>query len=286
MESTKTHETARRCTILNCNIKRTVEPHSYLQNRYSPFAKHITLYFTISYVATQESGIMSRSRVGGGSKEKSFLSSLITSSLLHEPSNSIENMAESSEDASLLKNMMSLLQFSDEGNGATDSASGSVYSDSSEAESAYRSTWVDLYRKYRRPMAPSSWKWDHASRPGKHCDLHLLDYLTCIDRTKDQLGTPFYRFMSIRGQLSFNQSLNPWITLSNSLLQVLATLPSSSASLLVILLPLVWYTRFANQRSFKWLSGARRTASPIMCVSGTKPLRRQLVLLSIVLGTD
>lgn len=88
-----------------------------------------------------------------------------------------------------MRTIFSQLRFSTDEDTSPSTASSSPFPANNAANEAYHSSWVNLYRKYRRPMAPSAWKWESNSRPGKHCDSHLLDYFECIDRTKSSLGT-------------------------------------------------------------------------------------------------
>lgn len=50
-------------------------------------------------------------------------------------------------------------------------------------------TWTKTYKTFRKPRSVSTWQWSTEKRPGKYCDHHLLDFFSCIDKTKDKLGS-------------------------------------------------------------------------------------------------
>lgn len=61
-------------------------------------------------------------------------------------------------------------------------------------------SWEESFKKFRKPLPKSKWKWSEQSLPGKYCDLHLLNFMQCLDATKDKLRKsgyifdPFFRF--------------------------------------------------------------------------------------------
>lgn len=55
-------------------------------------------------------------------------------------------------------------------------------------KTALNMTWLETYQQFRTALPTTAWKWSEASRPGKHCDSHLVDFFSCIDKTKDKLG--------------------------------------------------------------------------------------------------
>lgn len=123
------------------------------------------------------------------------------------------------------QSVLSQLRFSgnDDFEEKTASSSDSLLSESEP------SSWVGIYKKYRRPLAPSSWEWRQKSRPGKHCDSHLLDFFSCIDKTQDKLGMICYHLVGLKrdemifktctNQLTFVQfHFSPWRTIRDVLL--------------------------------------------------------------------
>jgi hypothetical protein len=89
-----------------------------------------------------------------------------------------------------LQQVLEQLQFDQKGrvdsNDSLDTSKSASFENLSEM--AKRASWVDTYRKFRKPRSAKMWQWSPESRPGKHCDAHLIDFFSCIDKTKDQLG--------------------------------------------------------------------------------------------------
>lgn len=103
-------------------------------------------------------------------------------------------MSQSEDEKVDFRSVLSQLKFSNSDDFEQNTA---LSADSLSSETA-SSTWVEIYKRYRRPLAPSSWEWSQKSRPGKHCDSHLLDFFACIDKTQDKLGMTGHHWVGVK----------------------------------------------------------------------------------------